>query len=60
MKFQNFSYLPKFYDERKEVKLIIHGWMSSSKEDFPLELKDAYLNKSDVNVIIVDWNSVAG
>ncbi|XP_075224466.1 pancreatic triacylglycerol lipase-like isoform X2 [Lycorma delicatula] len=37
------------------TKLLVHGWLSSGSTFFAADLKDAYLNAHDVNVINVDW-----
>ncbi|KAG4068150.1 hypothetical protein HA402_001575 [Bradysia odoriphaga] len=49
----------KNYDPNKETKIIIHGWRSNTNSDTVQNIKDAYLQKYDVNVIAVDWASVA-
>nr|XP_018899207.1 PREDICTED: phospholipase A1-like [Bemisia tabaci] len=41
------------------IVVIIHGFYASAKGDWLHELKDAYLEKRDVNVLIVDWSEGA-
>ncbi|CAH0383946.1 unnamed protein product [Bemisia tabaci] len=41
------------------IVVIIHGFYASAKGDWLHELKDAYLEKKDVNVLIVDWSEGA-
>ncbi|XP_068086401.1 phospholipase A1 2 [Anabrus simplex] len=47
------------FDPSKETKFLVHGWMSSTTSDTIKNMKDAYLNKSDVNVVAVDWSYLA-
>lgn len=38
----------------------IHGWDTSAREDMDIsKMADAYLNKSDINFIAVDWAAEA-
>ncbi|XP_037825706.1 phospholipase A1 2-like [Lucilia sericata] len=41
------------------TRIIIHGWMSQSRGSFNRDIKNAYLQKGDFNVIIADWSSHA-
>uniref|UniRef100_A0A1Y1KRX3 Lipase domain-containing protein n=3 Tax=Photinus pyralis TaxID=7054 RepID=A0A1Y1KRX3_PHOPY len=43
----------------KDIKILIHGWLSSSKDQQMHELKDAYLQQYDCNVILIDWSKSA-
>ncbi|XP_049940129.1 pancreatic triacylglycerol lipase-like [Schistocerca serialis cubense] len=47
------------FDPEKETKFIVHGWMSSLNSTTVQNLKDAYLKAGDVNVVAVDWGSLA-
>lgn len=59
-KFTNFSDLDEYYDKMKQTKLIVHGWLSSSEADYSIEMKNAYINNSDSNVIVMDWSAISG
>ncbi|XP_047984824.1 pancreatic triacylglycerol lipase-like [Leguminivora glycinivorella] len=43
----------------KPVKLVTHGWLSSTEGDMVKNIKDAYLKNKDVAVIAVDWSDTA-
>ncbi|KAK4887578.1 hypothetical protein RN001_003849 [Aquatica leii] len=43
----------------RKLVLIIHGWLQSEDGYKMQELKDAYLDRLDVNVVIVGWNKLA-
>ncbi|XP_044733608.1 pancreatic lipase-related protein 2-like [Chrysoperla carnea] len=47
------------FDPSKDTKFITHGWRSSGRVDSCKKLKDAFLQREDVNVIIVDWSDLA-
>ncbi|KAK4887862.1 hypothetical protein RN001_004133 [Aquatica leii] len=40
----------------KKTILLVHGWSCNFYSDLMPELKDAYLERYDANVIIVDWS----
>ncbi|KAL0266518.1 UNVERIFIED_CONTAM: hypothetical protein PYX00_009030 [Menopon gallinae] len=48
------------FDPSKPTKIVIHGWRSSGNSDTVVNIRNAYLNRSDVNVIAVDWSEPAG
>lgn len=56
----NFKLLAQRLQHKREVKVVTHGWMSSGKAQTCVEIKDNYLNMSDVDVFIMDWGSIAG
>uniref|UniRef100_A0A1E1W799 Lipase domain-containing protein n=3 Tax=Pectinophora gossypiella TaxID=13191 RepID=A0A1E1W799_PECGO len=39
--------------------VIAHGWLSNQNSDLNPVIRDAYLDKSDVNVIVLDWRRLA-
>lgn len=45
-------------DPTKKVILLVHGWISNPDRFFP-ETTDAYLQRYDCNVIIVNWSKLA-
>ncbi|GBP41436.1 Lipase member H [Eumeta japonica] len=45
--------------KKAAVKVITHGWRSSADKDVVVNIKNAYLEKADINVIAVDWSEVA-
>ncbi|XP_072931644.1 lipase member H-A-like [Epargyreus clarus] len=47
------------YSERKPLKVIVHGWEGSGNSVLNTMITSAFLNKFDVNVIVVDWHSLA-
>lgn len=46
-------------NKSKEFKYIIHGWLSSARDENIIALKDSYFIKNDYNVILVDWEMPA-
>ncbi|KAK6636515.1 hypothetical protein RUM43_010177 [Polyplax serrata] len=47
------------FDSSRPTKIITHGWMASSKSSAVADIRDAYLDHQDVNVIGVDWSDIA-
>lgn len=43
----------------KKTVLLIHGWLLSANSSGMTQLKNAYLQRYDCNVIIVDWSNLA-
>ncbi|KAM3965493.1 pancreatic lipase-related protein 2-like [Aphomia sociella] len=39
--------------------VIAHGWLSNQNTDINPTIRDAYLGKSDTNVIVLDWRRLA-
>ncbi|KAJ8718519.1 hypothetical protein PYW08_002756 [Mythimna loreyi] len=39
--------------------VIAHGWLSDQESDINPVIRDAYLGKHDVNVIVLDWRRLA-
>lgn len=50
--------LPQF-DQRKPLKLIVHGFLENGKARWMQDIKDAFLDEEDCNVIIIDWSGGA-
>ncbi|XP_028161551.1 pancreatic lipase-related protein 2-like [Ostrinia furnacalis] len=48
-----------YYNPRVPTVVISHGWLSSHNTDINPVIRDAYLAKSDVNIIVLDWRRLA-
>lgn len=53
---QNFA---KLFNPKGEVKIITHGWMSSSSSPAVTDIRDAYLSTRDYNIVAVDWERLS-
>ncbi|XP_058816211.1 pancreatic lipase-related protein 2-like [Topomyia yanbarensis] len=51
--------LDSSYDPSLSTKFVIHGWKNSINSPFSQEIKDAYLMRHDMNVLVVDWSPLA-
>ncbi|CAG9126805.1 unnamed protein product [Plutella xylostella] len=47
------------FDASKETVVVAHGWLSNGNTEPNPAVRKAYLNKKDVNVIVVDWRRLA-
>lgn len=47
------------FNPQKEVIVTIHGWRNDHTSPFNSDIKSAILDQFDVNVIVVDWGSIA-
>ncbi|KAL4712704.1 hypothetical protein ACJJTC_008001 [Scirpophaga incertulas] len=47
------------FDVRKKVKVLTHGWLNHGDSPMPESIREAYLNVSDLNIIVVDWGTAA-
>lgn len=47
------------YSERRPLKVIVHGWNGSGNSVLNTRITSAFLEVSDVNVIVVDWSALA-
>ncbi|XP_049872128.1 pancreatic triacylglycerol lipase-like [Pectinophora gossypiella] len=47
------------FDASKEVVVISHGWLGGQNNNINPTIRDAYLNRDDVNVIVLDWRYLA-
>ncbi|KAL0821168.1 hypothetical protein ABMA28_005787 [Loxostege sticticalis] len=47
------------YNPNVPTVVIVHGWLSNQNTDINPTIRDAYLRKSDVNVIVLDWRRLA-
>lgn len=52
--------LGRNFDPTRPTKIISHGWYDSSFEDWIINMKDAFLELGDFNVIAVDWSGGSG
>ncbi|XP_047024688.1 pancreatic triacylglycerol lipase-like isoform X2 [Helicoverpa zea] len=47
------------FDFNNKVKVLAHGWLNNGSGPMPMSLKEAYLNVSDLNIVVVDWGAAA-
>ncbi|KAG6453189.1 hypothetical protein O3G_MSEX007987 [Manduca sexta] len=47
------------FDFNRKVKVLTHGWLNHGDSPMPESIKEAYLNVSDLNIIVVDWGNAA-
>ncbi|XP_034830230.1 pancreatic lipase-related protein 2-like [Maniola hyperantus] len=47
------------FNVKNPVVVVIHGYLDNTNSSFNEAIRDAYLHKSDVNIIMVDWSPVA-
>ncbi|KZC09780.1 Pancreatic triacylglycerol lipase [Dufourea novaeangliae] len=47
------------FNPSRITKIITHGWKSSAMSAGLVDLKEAYLNYDDYNVIMIDWQPLA-
>ncbi|XP_050350365.1 pancreatic lipase-related protein 2-like [Nymphalis io] len=47
------------FDARKPTIVIVHGWLSDRNTNVNKALTDAFLRKSNVNVIVMEWKRLA-
>ena len=53
------SILNSNFNANVPTVVIAHGWLSNQNTDINPTIRDAYLGKSDVNVIVLDWRRLA-
>ncbi|XP_025831006.1 lipase member H-like [Agrilus planipennis] len=46
-------------DNSKPLKLITHGWLSNGHTKTCQLIKNSYLKKDDMNVIVMDWSEIS-
>ncbi|XP_039281157.1 inactive pancreatic lipase-related protein 1-like isoform X2 [Nilaparvata lugens] len=46
------------FNKSKETKIVVHGWLSKGYMRFSRDIRIAYLQAQDCNVISVDWPSM--
>ncbi|XP_055632870.1 uncharacterized protein LOC129773297 [Toxorhynchites rutilus septentrionalis] len=51
--------LDSSYDPKLPTKFVIHGWRNSVSSAISQQVKDAYLQREDMNVFVVDWSPLA-
>ncbi|XP_050673968.1 inactive pancreatic lipase-related protein 1-like [Leptidea sinapis] len=49
----------RYFNAANDVKIITHGWFSSNNASWLEDMKDTFLQDMDLNVITVDWSSLA-
>lgn len=47
------------FKARRPTRIIIHGWQNNYLSDVNIDLREAYLNEGDYNIISVDWSANA-
>ncbi|XP_013176085.1 PREDICTED: pancreatic triacylglycerol lipase-like [Papilio xuthus] len=47
------------FNFKNKVKVLTHGWLNHGSSPMPESIKEAYLNISDLNIIVVDWGNAA-
>ncbi|XP_047527462.1 pancreatic triacylglycerol lipase-like isoform X1 [Vanessa atalanta] len=47
------------FNFNNKVKVLAHGWLNHGDGPMPESIKEAYLNVSDLNIIVVDWGKPA-
>lgn len=47
------------FDPNLETKILIHGWLNSKDTDNFQIMKENYLRKQDLNVLVVDWSKLS-
>jgi len=55
----NESLLNSHFDARRRTKILVHGYTSNGLASFVKDVREAYLEKEDCNVISVDWEPLA-
>ncbi|XP_072937264.1 pancreatic lipase-related protein 2-like [Epargyreus clarus] len=53
------SLTESYFDESKEIVILVHGWLGHGKNDLNRKLTKAFLEVNDVNVIVLDWSKLA-
>ncbi|XP_055598824.1 inactive pancreatic lipase-related protein 1 isoform X2 [Uranotaenia lowii] len=52
--------IPLSYNPKLPTKFLIHGWHNSYSSPIAQLIKNAYLQRQDMNVFVVDWSALAG
>lgn len=47
------------FDPKRPTKFVTHGWMSSGTADNCVFIKNAFLQRGDFNVFVLDWSQIA-
>ncbi|XP_075979737.1 pancreatic triacylglycerol lipase-like [Anticarsia gemmatalis] len=47
------------FNPSQPIVVIAHGWLSNQNTDINPTIRDAYLGRSDTNVIVLDWRRLA-
>jgi len=59
---QNFDHkgsIPSVYGPGKRTVFLVHGWTQDGSDSFLTDMKNAFLDREDLNVVIVDWGGGA-
>ncbi|XP_011165028.2 pancreatic triacylglycerol lipase [Solenopsis invicta] len=48
-----------FWNPDHPTRLVTHGWKGNSGQPACTQIRDAYLNVGDYNIILIDWREVA-
>ncbi|XP_055597202.1 pancreatic triacylglycerol lipase-like [Uranotaenia lowii] len=51
----NAASLGQFWSPARQTRFIIHGWNNNGNSDVNVVIRNAYLDRADINVITVDW-----
>lgn len=51
--------IPEIYSPERPTTIIAHGWITKGETSWVLNMKDELMKKSDVNVVVIDWNMMA-
>lgn len=51
--------LPNWVDLRKNMKIIVHGYAGNLDFNATRTVRNAYLNKNNTNIVVVDWGKMA-
>uniref|UniRef100_A0A6P7F354 Lipase member H-like isoform X2 n=1 Tax=Diabrotica virgifera virgifera TaxID=50390 RepID=A0A6P7F354_DIAVI len=47
------------FSKDKDTVFYIHGWLDNNSSETLISIKNAYLSKYDVNMLVVDWSTFA-
>jgi hypothetical protein len=53
------SVIPPAYVASRRTVFLAHGWNSNGQGGWQHTMKNAYLDREDINVVIVDWGTLA-
>jgi len=51
--------VPSVYGPARRTVFISHGWSTNGNASWMTEMKNAYLDREDINAVIVDWGGCA-
>lgn len=50
----------EYFDMQRKTMLYIHGYADESRHDSVRAIVDAYLQRNDHNILVLDWAELAG